>query len=121
MAEEMFKTTLMGGFDKDDVLAKVKNIKDEAYAEKSKLIKAGKEKDKKIKALQDQINQNNIRKAQEMDELRAEHRQELKKMEKLLEAKNAQKEKLEWEIAEKSQKYIDRYDLIGSLILEAQE
>ena len=40
MAEEMFKTTLMGGFDKDDVLAKVKNIKDEAYAEKSKLIKA---------------------------------------------------------------------------------
>lgn len=31
-----------------------------------------------------------------MDELRAEHRQELKKMEKLLEAKNAQKEKLEW-------------------------
>ena len=41
MAEEMFKTTLMGGFDKDDVLAKVKNIKDEAYAEKSKLIKAG--------------------------------------------------------------------------------
>ena len=85
MAEEMFKTTLMGGFDKDDVLAKVKNIKDEAYAEKSKLIKAGKEKDKKIKALQDQINQNNIRKAQEMDELRAEHRQELKKMEKLLE------------------------------------
>ena len=121
MAEEMFKTTLMGGFDKDDVLAKVKNIKDEAYAEKSKLIKAGKEKDKKIKALQDQINQNNIRKAQEMDELRAEHRQELKKMEKLLEAKNAQKEKLEWEIAEKYQKYIDRYDLIGSLILEAQE
>ena len=117
MAEEMFKTTLMGGFDKDDVLAKVKNIKDEAYAEKSKLIKAGKEKDKKIKALQDQ----NIRKAQEMDELRAEHRQELKKMEKLLEAKNAQKEKLEWEIAEKYQKYIDRYDLIGSLILEAQE
>ena len=121
MAEEMFKTTLMGGFDKDDVLAKVKNIKDEAYAEKSKLIKAGKEKDKKIKALQDQINQNNIRKAQEMDELRAEHRQELKKMEKLLEAKNAQKEKLAWEIAEKYQKYIDRYDLIGSLILEAQE
>ena len=47
MAEEMFKTTLMGGFDKDDVQTKVQIMKDEAYAEKSKLIKAGKEKDKK--------------------------------------------------------------------------
>lgn len=27
MAEEMFKTTLMGGFDKDDVLAKVKILR----------------------------------------------------------------------------------------------
>ena len=44
MAEEMFKTTLMGGFDKDDVQTKVQIMKDEAYAEKSKLIKAGKEK-----------------------------------------------------------------------------
>ena len=113
MAEEMFKTTMMGGFDKDDVLAKVKNIKDEAYAEKSKLIKAGKEKDKKIKELQNQINQNNIQKAQEMEELREEHRRELKKMEKLLEVKNAQKEKLEWEISEKYQKYIDRYDPVS--------
>ena len=47
MAEEMFKATLMGGFDKDDVLAKVQKMKDEAYAEKNKLIKAGKDKDKK--------------------------------------------------------------------------
>ena len=45
MAEEMFKTTLMGGFDKDDVQTKVQIMKDEAFAEKSKLIKEGKEKD----------------------------------------------------------------------------
>lgn len=29
MAEEMFKTTLMGGFDKDDVQEKVQKMKDE--------------------------------------------------------------------------------------------
>lgn len=39
MAEERFKTTLMGGFDKDDVLNQVREMKDAAYAEKSKLIK----------------------------------------------------------------------------------
>ena len=35
MAEERFKTTLMGGFDKDDVLNQVREMKDAAYAEKS--------------------------------------------------------------------------------------
>ena len=39
MAEEKFKTTLMGGFDKDDVLHQVREMKDASYAEKSKLIK----------------------------------------------------------------------------------
>ena len=39
--EEMFKTTLMGGFDKDDVLRQVQKMKDEAYAEKSKLLLEG--------------------------------------------------------------------------------
>ena len=28
--EELFKTTLMGGFDKDDVMTKVQNLKDQA-------------------------------------------------------------------------------------------
>ena len=27
--EELFKTTLMGGFDKDDVMTKVQNLKDQ--------------------------------------------------------------------------------------------
>ena len=43
MEEERFKTTLMGGFDKDDVLNQVREMKDAAYAEKSKLIKEKKE------------------------------------------------------------------------------
>ena len=51
MAEERFKTTLMGGFDKDDVLNQVREMKDAAYAEKSKLIKEKKEQAKQIQEL----------------------------------------------------------------------
>ena len=51
MAEERFKTTLMGGFDKDDVLNQVREMKDAAYAEKSKLIKEKKEQEKQIQEL----------------------------------------------------------------------
>ena len=46
MAEEKFKTTLMGGFDKDDVLHQVREMKDAAYAEKCKLIKEKKDQEK---------------------------------------------------------------------------
>ena len=35
--EEMFKTTLMGGFDKEDVLTKFQEARDEAYKEQKKL------------------------------------------------------------------------------------
>ena len=52
MAEEMFKTTLMGGFDKDDVLSKVQTMKDDAYAERSKLLKEGRAKDNRIAGLE---------------------------------------------------------------------
>ena len=72
MAEEMFKTTLMGGFDKDDVQTKVQIMKDEAFAEKSKLIKEGKEKDKKIADLQRQLNLKNIQREQAIEEIRKE-------------------------------------------------
>ena len=51
MAEEKFKTTLMGGFDKDDVLHQVREMKDAAYAEKSKLIKEKKDQEKVIEDL----------------------------------------------------------------------
>ena len=36
---EMFKTTLMGGFDKDDVMQKVEELKDSAFREKRRLEK----------------------------------------------------------------------------------
>lgn len=121
MGDEMFKTTLMGGFDKDDVLNQVRMIKDEAYAEKSKLIKAGKEKDKRIRELQSQLQLKDVQKEQEIAAIREEYKNELLEMNQRLALKEAQKDKLELEIAEKYQKYIDRYELIGNLILEAQE
>ena len=121
MAEEMFKTTLMGGFDKDDVQTKVQIMKDEAYAEKSKLIKAGKEKDKKIAELQKQLNFKDIERDQAIANVKKEHEQEMEEGLERLRLKEEQKEKLERELSEKYQKYIDRYDLIGSLVLEAQE
>ena len=77
MAEEVFKATLMGGFDKDDVLAKVQKMKDEAYAEKNKLIKAGKDKDKKIAELKRQLNLKDAEREQLMDELRTQHENEM--------------------------------------------
>ena len=55
MAEEKFKTTLMGGFDKDDVLHQVREMKDASYAEKSKLIKEKKDQEKVIEDLKKQL------------------------------------------------------------------
>lgn len=121
MADEMFKTTLMGGFDKDDVLTKVQIMKDEAYAEKSKLIKEKKEKDKKIDELNKRLNLKDVQRDQQIMELREEHAKEMEEVLARLRMKEEQKDKLEQQIQVKYQKYIDRYDLIGSLILDAQE
>ena len=84
---EMFKTTLMGGYDKDDVLQKVEEIKDAAFREKNRLEKEIRLRDEKIAELT-----------------------------KRLELKESQKEKLERDVTEKYQKYVDNYDKIGSLI-----
>lgn len=88
---EMFKTTLMGGYDKDDVLQKVEEIKDAAFREKNRLEKEIRLRDEKIAELT-----------------------------KRLELKESQKEKLERDVTEKYQKYVDNYDKIGSLIFNAQ-
>ena len=53
--EELFKTTLMGGFDKDDVLTKVQNMKDQAYAEQKKAEAKIEEKDQEIRELNRKI------------------------------------------------------------------
>ena len=88
---EMFKTTLMGGFDKDDVMQKVEELKDSAFREKKRLEKELKEKNEKLAELT-----------------------------KRLELKEAQKERLEQDVTEKYQKYVDNYEKIGSIIFNAQ-
>lgn len=88
---EMFKTTLMGGYDKDDVQMQVQALKEEAYAEKSRLLKEIKEKDNKINELLQR-----------------------------LDAKEQQIEKYKKDISEKYQQYIDNYESIGRLVYESQ-
>ena len=91
MAEEMFKTTLMGGFDKDDVQEKVQKMKDETAQQQLAFKKEIEEKEQRIAELQ-----------------------------KRLELKEANQERLEREIHEKYQKYVDNYETIGRVALEAQ-
>lgn len=88
---EIFKTTIMGGFDKEDVLEQVQRMKDEAAAEQLRLKKLISEKDAKIAELM-----------------------------KRIELKDAHQERLEMEIHEKYQKYIDNYESIGKLVFDAQ-
>lgn len=88
---EMFKTTLMGGYDKDDVQMQVQALKEEAYAEKSRLLKEIAEKDEKINGLLQR-----------------------------LDAKEQQIEKYKKDIEEKYQQYIDNYESIGRLVYESQ-
>lgn len=91
MSEELFRTTLMGGFDKEDVLQKVTVMKEEANAEKNKLLNQLRDRDEKIKELN-----------------------------KRLDLKETQREKLEQEISQKYQKYIDNYESIGKMIFDTQ-
>lgn len=111
----------MGGFDKDDVLHQVREMKDAAYAEKSKLLKEKKEQEKLIQELKKQLAQKDSEKAAALQKQKEAHKVDIAHLEERIQEKQRQKEKLEREISEKYQKYIDRYDLIGGLVLEAEE
>lgn len=91
MAEELFKSTLIGGFDKEDVLAHVERLKAEAWEAQEKL-------HREIENREEKINQ----------------------LKKRLELKDDQYARLEGEIKEKYQKYVDNYESIGKLVFEAQ-
>ena len=73
---DMFRTTLMGGFDKDDVIRQFQELKENQYKEKTRLEKELKDREEK-----------------------------LAEMSKRLKLKEVQRERLEKEIAEKYQKY----------------
>lgn len=92
MAEnEMFKTTLMGGYDKDEVHEQIQKMKDEIAEQQLAYRKQIAEKDSRIAEL-----------------------------EKRIELKEASQTKLEADVRDKYQKYIDNYESIGKLVFEAQ-
>jgi chromosome segregation ATPase len=88
---EEFKTTLMGGYDKEDVISKVKAIREAAYAERSKLTRELEERDRLLERKDAQIA-----------------------------AKNKEIEQLRQDIQEKYQSYIDNYNTIGQLVYESR-
>lgn len=88
---EMFKTAVMGGFDKDDVMEQFQILQDKAADEKVKLEQQIQEKEEKIKEL-----------------------------EKRLQLKELHQTELENGLKEKYQKYVDEYDSIASLVFDAK-
>ena len=92
MAEyEMFKTTLMGGYDKEEVQEQIQKLKDEMAEQQEAYKKQIEEKDARIAELQ-----------------------------KRIELKEEYQVRLEEDIKEKYQKYIDNYESIGKVVFEAQ-
>lgn len=88
---QKFKTVLVKGFDKDEVLAYIQRMEEEGFAKEAEFAKALKAKDTQIEDLKKRI---------------------------LL--KEEQKERLENEIEQKYKKYVDNYDRIGRLVFEAE-
>lgn len=103
--EELFKTTAFGGYDKDDVEAELQRLKDNAFQEKTKVIRDLTEARKTLAAREDEIREKDAKIAELQETLEARD-QEILKMEKT--------------IREKYQSYVDNYDTIGSLIYEAK-
>ena len=89
--EELFKTTRIGGFDKEDVLEQFQKLKDDAGKEKNRLQAEIREKEQKIRELNEKLEQ----KQNEID-------------------------RMEKDIREKYQSYIDNYDTIGRLVFDAE-
>ena len=88
---EMFKTTLMGGYDKEEVQELIQKMKDEMAEVQVNYRKQLAERDERIAELQ-----------------------------KRIELKDAYQARMEEDIKEKYQKYIDNYESIGKLVFEAQ-
>lgn len=88
---EMFKTSLMGGYDKEEVQELIQKMKDEMAEVQVNYRKQLAERDERIAELQ-----------------------------KRIELKDAYLARMEEDIKEKYQKYIDNYESIGKLVFEAQ-
>ena len=76
-----------GGFDKDDVLNQVREMKDAAYAEKSKLIKEKKEQEKQIQELKKQLAKKDSEKAAALQKQKEAHKEEIAHLEERIQEK----------------------------------
>lgn len=88
---ELFKTTLVGGYDKDDVEKHIQKMKDEAYVNKNRLLQILKQREQTIQEL-----------TAKLDEKETQLRQK------------------DRDIKEKYQTYIDNYEQIGRLVYESR-
>lgn len=88
---EEIKTTLMGGYDKEDVQNKISSLIDKYETEASK-------KDKEIEELKKSVS----------------------KKDEQISAKNSEIDKLNKDIGEKYQGYIDNYNTIGKIVYETR-
>lgn len=88
---EEIKTTLMGGYDKEDVQNKISSLIDKYETEASK-------KDKEIEELKKSVSEKNEQ----------------------ISAKNSEIDKLNKDIEEKYQGYIDNYNTIGKIVYETR-
>jgi len=102
---EIFRTTLMGGYDKEDVIEQFRNQKDAAAMEKSRLLKELEVKDAQLQELKDQLVQKDV---------------QLEEKDVQLGEKDAQRAKLEKDVSDKYQKYVDHFESISRLLVESQ-
>jgi chromosome segregation ATPase len=104
-SEELFKTTAFGGYDKDDVQAEFRRLKDDAYAEQQRL-------QQRLAAVTKELDQTRIR--------LAARENKLEELQETIAAKDREILDMEKNIREKYQSYVDNYETIGSLIYEAK-
>jgi len=102
---EVFRTTLMGGYDKEDVLEQFRNQKGAAAAEKSRLLKELEVKNTEIQELKDQLAKKDV---------------QLEEKDVQLAKKDTQMVQLEKEFSDKYQKYTDHFESISRLLVESQ-
>jgi len=102
---EVFRTTLMGGYDKEDVLEQFRNQKGAAAAEKSRLLKELEVKNTEIQELKDQLGKKDV---------------QLEEKDVQLAKKDTQMVQLEKEFSDKYQKYTDHFESISRLLVESQ-
>lgn len=103
--EERFKTTKFGGYDKEEVLAELQKMKENAHAEKAQILRELENTKRAAAGIQKEITVRDAKIA-ELQETIASKEREIADLNRT--------------IREKYQSYVDNYDTIGSLIYESK-